>query len=106
MKLLDLVTHFTNDVGMKFGESKCAYQIERGVKIGKGEPIRIGGLTIKEIENGDSYRYLGIDEPVGAPVPLNKEKVTKEYRKRLRKIWNSELNGQIKSLCTTHLLFL
>ena len=64
--------------------------------IGKGEPIRIGGLTIKEIENGDSYRYLGIDESVRELGPLNKEKVTKEYRKRLRMIWNSELNGQNK----------
>ena len=26
MKLVDIVTHFTNDVGMKFGESKCVYQ--------------------------------------------------------------------------------
>ena len=30
-KLLDIVTQLTNDVGMTFGESKCAYQaIERG----------------------------------------------------------------------------
>ena len=60
--------------------------------IEKGEPFRIGGLTIKEIEDGDSYTYLGMDESVGALGPLNKEKV----RKRLRKIWNSELNGQNK----------
>ena len=32
MKLLDIVTHFTKDVGMKFGESKCVYQwIDREV---------------------------------------------------------------------------
>ena len=30
-KLLDIVTHFTRDVGMSFGESKCVYQtIEQG----------------------------------------------------------------------------
>ena len=31
-KLLDLVTIFPNDIGMKFGESKCAYlKIEKGL---------------------------------------------------------------------------
>ena len=79
MKLLDIVTQVTNDVGMTFGESKCAYQwIEKGLMTREGEPIRIGGLTIKEIENEDSYRYLGIHESVGALGPLNKEKVNKE----------------------------
>ena len=97
MKLLDIVTQFTEDVGMTFGESKCAFQmIERGVREQKGEPVEINGLTIKEIENGYSYRYLGTDETVGALGPLNKDKVTKEYKKRVRKIWNSDLNGQNK----------
>ena len=70
--------------------------IERGVREEKGQPVEVNGLTIKEIENGDSYRYLGIDEAVGALGPLNKDKVTKEYKKRVRKIWNSELNRQNK----------
>ena len=31
MKQLDIVTTFSQDIGMKFGEDKCAYlQIERG----------------------------------------------------------------------------
>ena len=30
-QLLDQVTHFSRDIGMKFGESKCAYMVtERG----------------------------------------------------------------------------
>ena len=97
MKLLDIVTQFTEDVGMTFGESKCAFHtIERGVREEKEEPVEINGLTIKETENGDSYRYLGIDELVGALGPLNIDKVIKEYKKRVRKIWNSELNEQNK----------
>ena len=60
--------------------------IERGVRQQKGEPIEINGLTIKETENGDSYRYLGTDETVGALGPLNKDKVTKEDKKRVTKI--------------------
>ena len=104
MKLLDIVTRFTKDVGMTFGESKCEFQIiERGVREEKGEPVEINGLTNKEIENRDLYRYLGIDEAVGALGPLNKDRVAKEYKKSVRKLWNSELNRQNK--VTSHNTF-
>ena len=64
-KQLDLVTTFSNDIGMKFGQDKCAY-----IKIEKGKnttttPIEINGLTIKPIQEGESYRYLGPDENIG-----------------------------------------
>ena len=54
-KQLDLVTIFSNDIGMKFGQDKCAY-----IKIEKGKnttttPIEINGLTIKPIQEGESY---------------------------------------------------
>ena len=49
---------------MKFGQDKCAY-----IKIQKGKnttttPIEINGLTIKPIQEGESYRYLGQDENI------------------------------------------
>ena len=61
---LDLATIFSNDIGMKFGQDKCAY-----IKIQKGKnttttPIEINGLTIKPIQEGESYRYLGQDENI------------------------------------------
>ena len=98
-KLLDIVIQFTNDVGMSFGESKCAYQaIERGKRKEHNEPLKMKGLTIKEIENGDHYTYLGVDLSVGILGPLNKQRVTKEYKTRLQKIWSSELNGRNKTI--------
>ena len=40
---------------------------------------------------------VGIDESVGRIIgPLNKDRVTKEYKSRLKKIWSSELNGSNK----------
>ena len=97
MKLLDIVTQFTEDVGMTFGESKCRFQmIERGVREEKKEPVEVNGLTIKEIENGDSYRYSGIEEAFGASGP---GKVTKEYKKRGNSgTWN--LTDRIRLLRT------
>ena len=40
MKQFDSVTTFSEDIGMKFVEDKCAYlQLERGKKVEKKEPI-------------------------------------------------------------------
>ena len=98
-KLLDIVTQFTNDVGMTFGEAKCAYQaIQRGKRIEYNQPLKMNGLTVKEIENGDHYTYLGMDESIGILGPLNKDRVKKEYKTRLNKIWQSELNGRNKTI--------
>ena len=49
-KQLDLVTTFSNDIGMKFGQDKCAY-----IKIEKRKntttaPIETNCLTIKPIQ--------------------------------------------------------
>ena len=39
-QLLDQVTRFSRDIGMKFGEAKCGYMvIERGEVIEQVEPI-------------------------------------------------------------------
>ena len=41
---------------------------------------------------------IGIDESVGFDGPLNKERVIKEYKKRVNRIWRSELNAVNKSI--------
>ena len=53
----------------------------------------MNNLRLKEVEEGDQYRYLGIDESVGSLCPLNKKRMIKEYKSRIKKIWNSELNA-------------
>ena len=97
--LLEIVTQFSHDVRMQFGEDECAYQcIKRGKRSEIGEPIKANNLTITEIEEGDHYKYLGIDESVGYDGPLNKQRVIKEYKRRVNKIWKSELNAINKSI--------
>ena len=84
----DMITQFTNDISMEFGADKCAYlYIESGRRKSLGDTIDINGLHLKELEEGNTYKYLGQDEAVGFASPLNKEKVTKEYYRRVRKIW-------------------
>ena len=73
---LDIVTTFSKDIGMKFGEEKCAFlHIEKNI-IKKSSPLNINHLTIQPAAYGDSYKNLGIDENITYNGPLNKEKVS------------------------------
>ena len=95
MKQLDIVTTFSEDIGVKFGEDKCAYiQIKRGKIVQNEEPIFSNQLD----KAGDCYRYIGIDENVEFVGPINKDRILKEYTNRVQKIWNSELQSLLHQL--------
>ena len=99
IKILEIVTTFSHDVGMSFAISKCTYQfIERGKQKLQNQPLEVNSLIIQEIEEGDQYKYLGMDESVGIIGPLNKQRVVKEYKMRVKKIWNLELNATNKAI--------
>ena len=108
-KQLDLVTTFSADTGMKFGEDKCAImRVEKSKIINSDTPLKINNLKIKPIIEGETYKYLGQDENIAYSGPVNKERVSSEYFKRGRKIWKSELsafNKQISDNCfAVHIL--
>ena len=42
------------------------------------------------MKEGDTYKYLGIDENISDVGPINKHRTTKEYYHQIKKIWNSE----------------
>ena len=91
-KQLDLVTQFSKDVCMNFGTDKCTYlKIVKGTIVSDAEPLVMNNLTIKSVKEGDTYKYLGIDENINYHGPINKERDSKEYFTRTRKIWSSEL---------------
>ena len=50
-------------------------------------------MTIKELQQEDSYKYLGINEAEGIQQATMKEKIRKEYYRRVRLILKSELNA-------------
>ena len=95
--LLDVVTKFSEDIGMTFGLAKCAYiYIKRGKGKSLGKKIHINGIEISGLEEGDIYKYLGVDEDIGFDGSLNKDKIRKEFLRRKRKIWKSELYSRNK----------
>ena len=90
---------------MKFGQDKCAY-----IKIEKGNNtttalIEINGLTIKPIQEGESYRYLGQDENIAYEGTVNKEMVSKEYLSRVKRYGYLSCLLSIKQLHITLLQF-
>ena len=94
---LDIITTFSNDIGMSFGSDKCAYMyIQNGKRKIRGEALRMNGLELRELEMNESYKYLGQDEDISFKGELNKERVMKEYYRRVRKIWSSELYSRNK----------
>ena len=104
--LLDIITKFSKDNGMTFGLAKCAYMyIERGKRKSLGKKIDINRTEISELEEGDMYKYLGVDEGICFGGPLNKEKIRKAFLRRTRKIWESELHSRNKvTACNTFAL--
>ena len=93
---LEIIATFSKDIGMKFGEDVCAFlHVEKGI-IKKSLPLNINHLAIQPVADGDSYKYLGIDENITYNGPLNKEKVSKEYLNRVQGVWSSELSDSNK----------
>ena len=62
----------------------------------KGIKFVINEVEISELEEGDLYRYLGIDEDIGYDGSLNKVRIDKEFLHRKKKVWNSELYSRSK----------
>ena len=90
INLLKIIVEYSEDVGMSFRDNKCAYQcIQRGKRKEIVSPLRVDHLTVQKIKEGDNYKYLGTDESVGFDGPLNKERVIKEYKRRVNRIWRS-----------------
>ena len=93
-KQLDLVTAFSKDTGITFGEGKCAYQqVENGKLIKNTEDLKINNLNINPIKDKGTYKYLGIDENISYVGTVKKERVMTEYITRVKKIWQSELSS-------------
>ena len=94
--LVQTVFTFSEDIGKEFGLKKCGVVI-----LNKGKLVKIDGIhlpnqeIIKEVDENE-YTYLGILELVEIKEHEMKNKVTTEYKRRLRLILNSKLNGKNK----------
>jgi predicted RNA-binding protein with RPS1 domain len=94
---LHVVKKFSDDIEMKFGLSKCAKATLKGGKLIKKENIEIDvATTIKDLQQDNTYKYLGVDESEGIQHSKMKEKIRKEYYRRTKLVLKSELSAKNK----------
>ena len=92
--LVQIVCVFSEDIGMECGIEKCPMLVTEKGKIMKSVGIELpDGKVIKSLEEGESYKYLGILEADKFLEEKMKLNVSKEYVRRIRKILKSKLNG-------------
>lgn len=96
-RALVTVKQFSNDIGMEFGLDKCATAVYKRGKLFKSQNIQVDERTsIRNLENGEPYKYLGVDETDGIDNNSMKTKIRKEYYRRVRQVLNTELNAKNK----------
>ena len=89
--LVNTVKIFSDDIGMSFGMDKCKI-----VSVKKGKMIDVdsielpGGEKMSQIEN-EGYKYLGMIQDSQIRTGEMKEKLDKEYKRRVRKLAKSRL---------------
>ena len=92
--MVQTVCVFSEDIGMEFVIEKCAMLVIEKGKIVKSVGVALpDGKIIKLLQEGESYKCLGILEAGKFLEEKMKVIVLKEYIGRLRKVLKSKLNN-------------
>ena len=85
---------------MKFGLDKCAIaHFVNGKLSGHNTGVKVGKTkTIKGLEPGQVYKYLGVDESNGIQHSTMRERLRREYFRRVTMVLRTELYGRNKVL--------
>lgn len=94
---LTIVKAFSDDIKMEFGLEKCATCIFKRGKLVKTQNIQLDDQTvIRNIEMDETYKYLGVEERCGIENKCMKDRIEKEYYRRIRQIMKTELCSKNK----------
>ena len=92
---MNTVRIFSKDTVMELGVSKCANVTIKVAKlISAGGMELSSGEIIPELESDKGYKYLGILEANDIMYTEMKDKIQKEYYRRVRQLTSSKLNGE------------
>ena len=101
--LLRTVKAFSDDNGMEFGLEKCAKATFQKGKVKTTNSVVLDVDTvIRELEQEQTYKYLGINEGSGIQHASMNE-IRKECYRRVRAVLKSELNARNKVLAINSL---
>jgi hypothetical protein len=95
LSLLTITENFSNDIGMSFGIDKCKMQ---SICRGHYEHLEYTRITqegeiIKNLNKGEFYKYLGINQSNHIQHSIIKENLEKQFYLRIKSILKSKLNG-------------
>ena len=94
---MNTVKNVLDDIKMEFGLDKCAKaSFKRGKKVSaEGNPIN-DNQVIQDLDQAETYKYLGMEEGEGVQHHKMKVKIRKEYKRRIKLVLKSELNARNK----------
>ena len=93
--LIQTVRVFSADIGKEFGIDKCAMLVVKRGSVQRTEGVKLPDeQTIKGLNEGDTHKYLGILQADKVHYTEMKAKVKAEYKRRVRKILETKLNGK------------
>jgi len=94
---MKIVQTISRNINMKFGLEKCArICLKRGSIQNR---MHVGSTfenDIKELDPRNVYKYLGIEKSLDIQHKNEKEKLKKEYLRRLRLVLSTELSAKNK----------
>ena len=92
--LINSVRVFSTDICMEFGIVKCGMLVIKKGKYAESDGIKLPNeKEIQETDLENGYKYLGVLEADVIKEKDMKEKIEKEYVRRVRKILKFKLNG-------------
>ena len=102
---LQLVHQFSTDIHMEFGLDKCAkLTIRKGKYFGAGAVELDDGVEIGEIADGQTYKYLGIEESTNVEHQRMREKMMSEYKEGLKTIMRTKLSPKNKIIAINQIV--
>ena len=96
-KQIQIVKPFSDDIRIEFGLEKFVkIAFKRGKLVHSQNLVIDINREIQELEQGKTYKYLGIEESEGMHHQQMKERLKQENSRRLRMVLKSELNARNK----------
>ena len=93
--LISKVKKVSDDIQMEFGLDKCAKAtFKRGKKVSAEGIILNDHQLIQDLDQAETYKYLGMEEGEGVQHHQIKVKIQKEYKRQIKLVLNSELNAR------------
>ena len=93
--LISTVKKVLDDIQMEFGLDKYVKAtFKRGKKVSAEGILVNDHQLIQDLDQAETYKYLGMEEGEGVQHHQMKVKIKKGYKQRIKLVFNSELNAR------------